>query len=687
MIRSLAAALLMVATPCAAEVVAHTDFQDGLADGWAATGPGDIRLTRYADNISLRVGSGVTVFRRIALGDKRWVYVKAKAAGSDLGRDGSCRLDVRRGGGAWIPIVSVESPDDDGIRLLAGGVAVPDGSGDLTLRASTQGPSAAACWFDDIVVHALPPSTPTPPIAAGVLDGDRFTAPLDLSAFAPDARAFDSDTDFDGTLHITGGRIDGGSRSVYADAALVGSTPVTLDRLPPLNIGLIARAGRVLPAQRGLIAGDRNWSWFVEPGRAWVEPGEDGIRIALPFALQERGANCTHNGMLMLIVRRASVSNVAYEIASETCAYRKFDAWGLAAADFDRMPIEDAGALLKADAANRAARLPVAGISELSERARQALATATGPEPTVFGAVVDGKHYRSACPTRWGDYPACDDIDLPSYSTAKSIFAAIGLMRLEQLNPGVAQTSVTALVPSCRPGWEQVTLENVADMATGHYRSKGYEADEMGREAAAFFDARSHANRLSLACEQYPRRTAPGELWVYRTSDTYILGTALSALAARSHLDLYDGIVAPLWRDLSLSATLSTTLRTEDDQHQPFAGYGLTYQPDDIARISLWLDNGASGLLDDAMLRAALQRGENQPPLTAGSADMGYRLGFWSKQIIDHCGIKRRIPFMSGYGGISVVFVAPGRIFYSFGDDNHFDWTAALAIEGGAPCK
>lgn len=687
MIRVLAATLLMMATPCGAEIIARSDFQDGRSEGWGATGAGDIHLTSYAGNVSLRVGSGATAYREIALGEKRSVYVQAKAAGSGLGPAGSCLLEAKRGAGPWVSVVTVRTPDDDGVRLIAGGAAVPDGNGNLVLRATTRGPSAAACWFDDVVVHALRPVTPAAPIAAAVLDGNRFPTPIDFSAFAPSAKARASDCDFAGTLSLRGDRIDGGSRSIYADPVLLGSTPATADRLPPLKIGLVARAGRVLPAQRGLIAGDRNWSWFVEPGRAWTEPGEDGLRIALPFALQERGANCTHNGMLLLMVRGEAVSNAAYQIAGETCAYRKFDAWGLVAAHFDRSPIAEAAGILAADAANRAARLPLAPLSELPADMQQAMRTAAGPEPTAYGAVIDGKHYRSDCETRWGDYPACDEIDLPSYSTAKSIFAAVALMRLERLNSGVARMSVTDLVPSCRPGWDGVTLEDIADMATGHYRSKDYEADEMSRDAAAFFDAPDHAAKLAFACGHYPKRGRAGQTWVYRSSDTYILGTALTALAARSRHDLYDGIVAPTWRDLSLSATLSTTLRTEDDRRQPLVGYGLTYQPDDIARIARWLDGGAGGLLDPDMLDSALQRRPDERPLTAGFPDLGYRLGFWSRQITDRCGTPRRIPFMSGYGGISVVFVAPGRIFYAFGDDDHFDWRAAMAIGGDAPCR
>ena len=61
-----------------------------------------------------------------------------------------------------------------------------------------------------------------------------------------------------------------------------------------------------------------------------------------------------------------------------------------------------------------------------------------GDPPSQYGLVVDGVRYASACATRHGDYPYCEVLDLPSYSTAKSVVGAVGLMRLEKLYPQAA---------------------------------------------------------------------------------------------------------------------------------------------------------------------------------------------------------------------------------------------------------
>ncbi|MFD2986328.1 hypothetical protein [Sphingopyxis terrae] len=155
--------------------------------------------------------------------------------------------------------------------------------------------------------------------------------------------------------------------------------------------------------------------------------------------------------------------------------------------------------------------------------------------------------------------------------------------------------------------------------------------------------------------------------------------------------DLYNDLVRPLWDRLTLSPTLSTTRRSDDPAAQPFVGWGLTYQPDDIARLSRWLMQGADGLLDERLLSAAMQRarrGAGFPaafplPLSRRLLDPRYgaMLGcpgsFW-------------VPAMSGFGGISVAMLS-GRdaLFYSFGDSDHWDWSAAAVALSGrdAPCR
>ncbi|QKS00460.1 beta-lactamase family protein [Sphingomonas sp. CL5.1] len=672
-----------------AEELFRSDFQHGTAAPWQASGRGDVRLTSFEGNVSMRLTAGASALAEMPVRGMRRLYVTVKIAGDGLDPQAACVAEASRDGGrSWAAIFAIDRKMADGVTLTAGGAALPDVDGGLTLRLVARG-GRATCWFDDIAVSgvALADISPTRRALgrAMLTAGGAFERPVDLSAFAPAADAGKSIARWEGRLRLTGARATG-FRMIAEDPAFARGD--TIRSLPDLDLALVQSGDVLLPAQRGLIPSTHpDWNWIVEPGRVWSEPGDGGTaRAALPFALQERNANCTHNGMLTFLFGvDGTISHAAFEIAGETCLYRKFDAWGLLVARYLPGTVAGAAELIRAHEETNAARLPMKRLEDLPPAVAAALATAAGPEPTVYGAVIGGVHYRSACVTRHGDYPACDVIDLPSYSTAKSVFGAVALMRMGNLWPGTAAETVAAHVPACAAakGWADVTLENALDMTTGHYRSTAYQADEDDPSMARFFDPADHAAKIHFACTFYPRKAAPGTTWVYHTSDTYLLGTAMAdALRAKrgEKADLYDDVMRPLWDRLKLSPTLSTTRRTEDAAAQPFVGWGLTYQPDDIARIALWLMKGADGLLDRRLLDAAMQRAPAGGGKVAGFPAYRYRAGFWARDIAPKlgCAVPSWAPAMSGYGGISVAMLPEDTLFYSFGDSNHWDWGAAI---------
>lgn len=692
-----ALALIGSALPGAAsaEELFRSDFQQGVAAPWRAAGSGDVRLTSFQGNVSMRLSAGASALAAVNVEGRRSLYVNAKIAAEGLDDNALCSVQVSRDEGmSWITVSSVGAPRADAVTLWAGGIALADSDATLLLRLAVRG-KQATCWFDDIAVTGVAKAAKTPTRATlgyeMLMTGTGFDQPVDLAAFAPTTDVGKPHAMFAGRLHLTGAAADG----FYMIAEEAGyERGDTVRSLPDLDIALVQRGETLLPAQRGLIPGTHpDWNWILEPGRVWSETGDAGLtRAALPFALQERNANCTHNGMLILLFGAdGKVSRAAFEIAGETCRYRKFDAWGFLAALYVPGPVADADAIVWRHEETVAARLPVRPVADLPPAVAAQLATAAGPEPTVYGAVLDGIHYRSTCVTRHGDYPACEMIDLPSYSTAKSIFGGVGLMRLEALYPGSAAAALAGLVPACVSGrrWAGVTLEHTLDMATGHYDSDAYMGDEDDASITGFFEPADHAAKIAFACDHYPRKAAPGTKWVYHTSDTYLLGTAMAEILRQKRgadADLYDDLVRPLWNGLKLSSTLSTTRRSEDAVAQPFVGWGLTYQPDDIARISRWLMQGADGLLDPRLFDAGMQLSAADSGLGAGFPGFRYRAGFWARDMGASlgCSAPHWIPAMSGFGGISVAML-PGRdaLFYSFGDSDHWDWApAAVALAG-----
>lgn len=532
-------------------------------------------------------------------------------------------------------------------------------------------------------------------LTAGTAPGSR----IDLSGYALPADAAEPKQFFQGRLTLTDTASSGGFAEIVDTYGYTNAADSPRKHLPPFAFEFIQTGSHLFPLQRGSIASTHpDWEFVLSPGRVWNENGDHGYsRAAIPFALQQRNANCIHNGVLSFLFKNdGAISKVAYQIASETCLYFKADLWGLLDASYRQYPIPNAAALKAAYRKEIDDRIPVRALSAIGadypgvDAAR--LAAPGGGDPnhiSLVGFYVDGKHYVGGCGTRYGTYPYCESLVVPSYSTAKSAFAGLAFMRLEKKYPGTRNAVVSSLVSSCASNgnWHDVTLDNVLDMATGNYGSTAYMRDEGATHIGKLFDADSHADKISYSCTQYRRKAAPGTKWVYHTSDTYIAGTAMNALlknAAGSSKDLFtDLIVAELWQPLQLSPTAHYTRRTYDTTAQPFTGWGLIWLRDDVAKIGrfIGIDAGAIGgsaLLDRALFDAAMQRNVDDRG-TVPLADFRYNNGFWAHNVQQGLGCSNPtwVPFMSGFGGITVLLLPNDTVYYYFSDNDSHLWMDA----------
>lgn len=680
---------MLSAVLAAGAILFSADFQDGKAPGWGLSG-GDVRLTTYAGNVSMRLTGGSQAQLSMTLPAPGPVVVRGAMAAQSLEAGEACLIEATGDGTNWRTIVRLEHGRDDAVTLWRGATTVAS-AGKLVLRVRAVGDKADACWADDIQVERPPQPQAAGPraglFAADLAPGAAAKGPLATSAFAPAADALAPSARFEGLLTVT--PTVAGTK-VLADRYRQGQTARAM---PPVSLRFVQDGERLIPVARGpLPGGDRDWDWLFEAGRVWREPGDgDWTRAAIPFALEEHNANCLHNGLLTFLFKAdGAVSQAAWQIGSETCGYLQFDAWGTATLRYQPGPVPDAAALVAAERAQLARRLPRRALADLKAAFPQVdLASLDGEKTpgsvTAFGLVVNGVHYASDCPTRQGPDPFCAERDLPSYSTAKSLFGGLGLMRLELLAPGAGGQAVADLVPACGgPAWRGVTLDNLLDMTSGHWSDPGYMVDEDGPISSRFFAAEPNADRLAIACDAFPRKAAPGQRWVYRTSDTWILGAGLSAEVRRLGLagDSYQALVAgPLWRPLGLSPVALTTRVSPDAEAQPFTGYGLAFLGDDFARIGVWLQGGAlvdgRPAVDPAELAKAMQRDPADRGLEAGWPIFRYQNGFWARDVgpLLGCAGPVWVPFLSGYGGISVVMFPNGLTFWMVSDGYEHGWS------------
>jgi len=700
----------LVTPPVVAETLLYEDFQDGNSEGWQAFGAGSLSITEYQGNASLRIaGAGVAV-RQVSLRDITRIRIGASFAASGLERGDACIGEVTVDDGeTWHEFLKVVDGQDDSVTLHTGveSYDLPAGTTRVWFRARVAGGSGAdICWLDNVYIVGQEASADAdqPPhrqtLTRAFLLGDAaLEEPVSMHEFAMPATANEPQHLLSGSLRLntTGSRR--GFRVVRDDWDRLGKVGDAIGHLPEFNFEFVQRGSDIVPLQRGVQRRDHPyWEIILQPGKAWNEAGdEDWTRVSVPFSLVERSANCTHNGVLTWLFRASEISRVAYQISSETCGYLEFDLWGVVAAEYEAREIGVAAdPLFRRLAIHRQSRLPLKPLSALASdypgTEPLAFGIDDGIHPdamTVYGIVVDGVNYRSDCRTRQGLYPFCDSLPLPSYSTAKSIFAAIATMRLEKLYPGTSQTMIASLIGECdQQRWGNVSIENALDMASGNFRSARPGKDEDSAAHRRFIFSDNHADKLDFACGYFKRKARPGTRFVYHTSDTYLVGTALQAIVRRRQgpdTDLYRSIlVKPVWHALHLSPLLDDTKRTYDQVAQPFFGYGLTLEADDILRLASWLGNegaqlNGEAMLDNALLDASLQRIDSDRGLQAGAENLRYNNGFWAFDAGPSVGCESSawVPFMSGVSGITVAMFPNGVIYYYFSDSYVFRWQSA----------
>ena len=600
--------------------------------------------------------------------------------------------------------------------LAAAAVAiwVAAGTHPAEIRAETQKRADAS--------FALPvPDVPGDPLAGSgkvrrrhlarlqLMKGTGPVTPVRDAALALPRRAAPPRHLFMGRLELIRESTQGASKILRDDFTLADDP--ARHHLPEFDFKIVQHGSHLIPAQRGLILTSHpTWNYILGPGRTWRENDDGGMtRASLPFTLVQWNQNCTHNGTLTFLFNDAGISRVWYQVTQETCLHFKADLWGMLDAVYHREHVEGSKRVQRRFAREVAQRMPIKSVDELAIDFPGIDVTRFGGNVdaehlTTYGLIAGGKNYRGRCKSRYGKYPHCEVMRLPSYSTAKSAFLGIALMRLAQTDGlQVLNELIRKRVPEVEDSigdWSTVTLANTLDMATGNYWSTSIWADENGSAMARFFGVESYAARI-VAALNAPRKEPPGQRWVYRSSDTFIFTRALEVyLKERDgpETDLFEWYVDEILAPLDIGRGAYTTLRTSDDgwSGQPLGYSGLFWIPDDIAKITEFLNVEAGNhdgeqLLHPSLLAAAMQQDSDNRGLLAGP-DWYYKQGFHGQHYeIPGLPPDRRefwAPYMLGYGGVVFVMMPNGTTYYYISDNREFIWDSAVtesmtSIDGG----
>jgi hypothetical protein len=526
-----------------------------------------------------------------------------------------------------------------------------------------------------------------------LMQGFAFTGPVDESAFAMPDDAVPPAHVFEGRLELLGekdrGKID----------VLKGSFPAELGYLPAFDFAFVQHETYLIPISRTVIIGaDSGWNILLEPGRVWQEAGDQGdSRASFPFTLMPKGTNATLNGTMTFVFNDEGVSKVWYQVTQETTLYSRANLWGLLDAAYHRETVPHAEQIRADFVQELASRFPTKPIEALAVDYPgvdlAAFGRLIGPENTAwYGFVINSVNYMDGCQTRFGHYTYCEALRAASYSTSKSAFVAVALMRLAQkYGLEVTDLLIKDYVPESAKSlgdWEHVTFGHTLDMATGNYYSAGYMVDDESEQMMKYAQTQPYAWRIAAAF-YWPRREEPGQRWVYRSCDTFILVNAMQNFLRTKEgpdADIYQFVVDEVYKPLRVGPGAYSTLRTEDNNWQgvPDGGQGLWFVADDIAKITTLL-NADQGKIDGMqvlhpnLLAAAMQR---NPEDRGFEIDQNryYNNAFWATRYTEEDGFDCEFwtVEMVGVSGNVVALMPNGTTYYYFSDSHEFFWTSAI---------
>lgn len=472
--------------------------------------------------------------------------------------------------------------------------------------------------------------------------------------------------------------------------------------LPAISVELASDGEYVVPLNRGYRVTDHPaFDIFVSPGRAWRDGDTDVA--SLPFTLIARGVGCTHNGLFRFEYSPSGIDAAEVLVNQETCHFAKFDLWGDIDATFEPSSgatRDEAVARYRAERANRVPTRDFSALETLGVDTDMLLGgLPKDHQLTTAGAFYDGIHYSLGCRTRSGPYPYCEHMLMTSFSTAKTAFPPVVLMRLTEAQGRdvFAERVADYLYTSRSPGaWDDVTFDHLVDMTSGNFVDPSPLADP---GPGNFYMDLDRAGKLAAALS-WPNGASAGTQFVYQTGDTFALVAALDEYLARHGLgrDAFDYLVREVLQPIGTAPEVQHSRRTQDNgsinSGTAFGGMGMFWDADSIVKVARFLsvDAGRIGdrqVLDADQLAQTLQRHPTNHGIDMKFFGFWYNNGTWAYPAT-RLGVEYAcdvwVPFMSGLSGVRVFMAPNDATFYYFNDVQAFPYLEqSRALEGFAP--
>ncbi|MCP4429172.1 MAG: serine hydrolase [Chloroflexi bacterium] len=475
------------------------------------------------------------------------------------------------------------------------------------------------------------------------------------------------------------------------------------DMFPGFSTNFFTYEDYLVPVARDIVpsSGEGSaWRIILSPGKVWSEPGDGGLsRASFPFVLTPALTNGAYNGLATFLYDDAHVSSLRFQIVQETSISKtavpnSSDLWGQLPIGYTPGMIHNEESLRAQFSAELARQTPILPWLELSNnvdpRRLDAFNGGLFPEEiSAAGMIVDGIIYLQPCATRYGDYPYCRAMRHGAYSFTKTMGALIAMLRLAQkYGDDVFDLRIEDYAPvtAVHDGWHNITFGDVLNMATGVGDSPNGDlfADEDSPKMSAWNNAPTTGAKLDAGFAFDNYAWGPGEVVRYNTSHTFILAVAMDNFLKSQEgpeVALWSMVTEEVFRPIGIyHAPILRTQKTVEEAGLPLWGIGLYVTVDDIAKITMLLQNGGQydgqQLLSATKLAEALYQTENKGlPIDRQSryGDDAYLMSLWSTPYRDGNSRFHQIPYMAGTGGNFVALLPNGVAGFRLADAENYD--------------
>jgi hypothetical protein len=596
--------------------------------------------------------------------------------------------------------VEAEIPE---IGTLIVDIAFAEAEVGTYMVAVTSGKDDSDVLYDEVFLPALEALEPIEykhrdRASVGELMTTEYTgdSPINNVYFSPMGESAPALHNLEGTLSVSEFKMQSNPPS---------NAPDGWSYFPGFSVGFFTYNDNLVPASREIIpplSEKSYWRIILSPGKVWSEQGDNGLsRASFPFVLTGDNNNEAHNGIATFLYDEDQVSSFRFQIVQETAAWNVTDFWGQSTMEYLPGALDDQDALVSQFAEELSLQITIRPWNDLAEISDlRLLNTFTGSVHPLYisasGLIMNDTIYLQPCYTRYGEFPYCRYMRHGSFSVAKSMGAAVAMLRLaEMYGEEVFDLKIVDYVTVTvdHDGWDGVTFGDTLNMATGIGDDlpeikdpNSIMVDEEGDEPRFnnFIDAKSAQEKAEVCFTSGNYPWGPGEVARYNSCNTFILSMAMDAYLKSKEgpeADVWDLVLEEVFRPIGVyHAPIMRTVESDGGRGIPQLWVGLYPTVDEVAKISkLLINHGVyqgQQILHAERLMEALRQTDVVGLRTGEFNDYGegrYHMSFWSMPFLSADGHLFQVPFMSGFGGNRVIFNPNGIVCFRFTDAHEYN--------------